>query len=81
MNQLKNNDHKWWTVYEWLTVYESLGNLSKSIRTENKEDISKEISTLLSFLLHISSKYNIDMNDAWALWYSKASSKIYQSSM
>ena len=71
-NDLKNVNNT-----NWIDFYILLGELSKSIRNNNIEEINNKIISSIHEILCFSKQNDIDLTSSWARWQTKMDYKNY----
>tara|TARA_B100001094_G_scaffold137877_1_gene133526 strand:- start:3899 stop:4105 length:207 start_codon:yes stop_codon:yes gene_type:complete len=61
----------------WIEISIQLSELSKAIRSQDKNAISKLIIQIIYKILSISSSYNCNFEEGWGRWKIKALHKSY----
>lgn len=63
--------------YDWFEIVSEFGKLGNAIKLKNKTVINEKMLALITILLKIADENDIDMNEAWHRWITKALSKHY----
>ena len=62
---------------DWIELSYRLSEFSKSLKTNNKITIEKELIYCIEQNIDIANNYNINLDKAWEKWDRKAKSKVY----
>ena len=63
--------------FNWFDFSETYGRLATSIKNRDKKSIETNLIVTVVMLLKLSNIYNLNMQNAWSQWNTKAISKIY----
>jgi hypothetical protein len=65
------------TEFSWFDFCKTYGRLATSIKNRDKNSIESNLIQVIIMLFKLSSIYNLNMQNAWSRWNTKAISKIY----
>jgi hypothetical protein len=63
--------------FSWFDFSKTYGRLATSIKNRDKITIESNLIEVITMLFKLSSIYNLNMQNAWSQWNTKAISKIY----
>ena len=61
----------------WIDFYILLNKMSKSIRSNNEQQIRDNLILCIHYVLCFAKQNDIDMNSSWNRWYHKMDYKHY----